>query len=81
MAAGKTIITTSIGTEGINSTPGKNILIADNPEDFIKELNKVLTNPSIFDEIGKNAVKFVREQFDADSISASLEEFYKKNKT
>lgn len=77
MALGKIIISTSIGTEGINSTHNKNILIADTPENFIKEIEKILHDQNIFSKIGKNAIEFVKENFDNLAISSSLIDFYK----
>lgn len=77
MALGKSIISTSVGSEGINSTHGKNILIANTKEEFITELEKLLSNKNLFTEIGKNAVKFITENFDNFALSNNLIDFYK----
>lgn len=77
MALGKTIISTSIGSEGINCQEGKEIIIANSKEEFILKLEKLISNKKIFVEIGKNAVKFVLENFDNNKISDSLMNFYK----
>ncbi len=79
MALGKTIITTSIGTEGINSTHKKNILIANSPKSFEKEIQKVLDDKLLFQEIGKNAIVFVKKNFDNENIAKKLMQFYKEN--
>ena len=34
MAMGKAIVSTSIGCEGLDVVPGRDILVADDPEDF-----------------------------------------------
>ncbi len=76
MALGKTIITTSIGTEGIDSTHNENILIADTPEDFYNCLERVCTDKSLHDKISKNAIKFVHDKFDNTKIAERLTKFY-----
>lgn len=79
LALGKTIISTSIGAEGIDITHNQNIIIADNTKNFNDSLNKVLTNKIFFEEIGKNAVKFARDYYDNLNIAKSLIDFYSKN--
>jgi polysaccharide biosynthesis protein PslH len=79
MALGKTIITTSVGTEGIESTKNHNILIANKTEDFISAINKVVSNFEFFEQIGKNAITFANENFNNKIISKSLLDFYSSN--
>lgn len=79
MAAGKTIITTSIGTEGINTTNGENILIADTPEEFKGQLEKICNDQNLHKHISENARKFVIDNYDNINIAAGLTEFYKNN--
>lgn len=79
LALGKTIISTSIGAEGIDVAHNQNIIIADSTKNFKDSLNKVLTNKMFFEDIGKNAVKFARENYDNLKIANSLIDFYSKN--
>jgi polysaccharide biosynthesis protein PslH len=79
MALGKTIVTTSIGAEGIDVMPGKNILVEDNEQDFLKITDQVLTNRSLFDEIGQEAFDFVKKRYDNERITKSLAEFYQQH--
>lgn len=76
MALGKTIVSTSVGTEGINSTKNHNILIADKTEDFINSIEKAISKHDFFEKIGKNAVTFVNENFNNKTITKSLLDFY-----
>lgn len=78
MALGRAIVTTSIGTEGIATTHGENILIADNPDDFAEMVIKLAENRKICLEIGENACKFVTVHYDNTAISRSLTAFYQK---
>ena len=77
MALGKTIISTSIGAEGINITNNENILIADNPNDFVCMIDKILNNKALFDNIGKNAINFVKNNYDNLALTLLLVDFYK----
>lgn len=79
LALGKSIITTSVGTEGIDTTHNINILIADTAEQFQKQIEKLLTDKALFDSIGYSAIKFVKQKFDIKYITKSLIEFWIKN--
>lgn len=76
MALGKSIITTSIGTEGISTSHGENIMIADSPADFIKSLKLLLSDYQLFSKIGSNAFAFVTKNFDNLAIAKGLVKFY-----
>ena len=76
MALGKPIITTTIGTEGINSTDNENIMIANSEMDFVKSIEQLVTNEKLFNKISNHAMKFIEEQFDNNNINADLIKFY-----
>ena len=77
MALGKTIISTDIGAEGIDFTDGKNILIANTPEEFLKAVEKCTGNKQFCEEVGNNARKLIESKYNLDSIIRKLEGFYK----
>jgi len=77
MALGKTIITTSIGSEGIETTNNLNILIANSPEEFVSQIKICLANVTFFKEIGKNAATFVSQFYDNNKIAKTLTDFFK----
>jgi glycosyltransferase involved in cell wall biosynthesis len=78
MACGKTIISTTIGAEGINYTNHKNILIANNPVDFIKMISSCMSDRLILSKIGKNAKELIKRDYDRDQIIKNLVGFYQK---
>jgi len=80
LAMGKTVVTTSIGTEGIDTTHNINILIADTAEQFQNQIEKLLTNKKLFDKIGQNAIEYIKQKFDIKYITKSLVDFWIKNK-
>ncbi len=79
MALGKPIITTAIGTEGIATTTGKNIILAEDSVEFIDAISKLIEDREYFDEISKNAIEYIHEHFDNLASAGALIEFYKKN--
>lgn len=76
MALGKTIITTTIGAEGLAVEHGKNILIADTPEMFVEILQKCVNNPDICKLIGENARNFVALNHNIDLIGQRIEQLF-----
>jgi glycosyltransferase involved in cell wall biosynthesis len=76
MALGKAIVTTSIGTEGIGTTHGKDILIADDPGQFAQNVCALLEDWKYCLEIGENARNFVAEHYDNFAITSALADFY-----
>ena len=78
MALGKPIVTTDIGTEGIPTQDGHNIMIANGADEFVASINRLINNRELFNEIGKNAIGFIQEKFDNISQAGALIDFYKK---
>lgn len=79
MALGKVIITTSIGTEGIETTHNENVLICNTPDMFAHELNRLLTNKQLFKNLSENAVKFVTDNYNNQTIANKLTKFYESH--
>lgn len=78
MALGKVIITTSIGTEGIDTTHNQNILIADTAEQYQLQLERAINDKSFCDTISQNAIKFVKKNFDISQITMELSIFLER---
>ena len=76
MAAGKAVITTTLGTEGIATENGKNIFVADDASRFIECMEMIATNRSLYDNISSNARRFVIENYNNDVIAQRLSHFY-----
>ena len=55
MAMQKCIIATSMAAEGINCLNGKDIMIADTPDEFYRAILQCITQPNQWREIGLNA--------------------------
>lgn len=79
MALGKPIVTTDIGTEGIPTENGKNILIANDADRFTDAINQLINDRELANRIGKSAIGFIQEKFDNLSQAEALIEFYKQH--
>jgi glycosyltransferase involved in cell wall biosynthesis len=77
MALGKVIISTAIGAEGIEYEHGKDIFIADTPNEFVEAIVKCSTDIDLCKAVGRNAKELVRNKYDNIVISQKLIEFYK----
>lgn len=78
MALGKTIVTTSIGAEGIDYENNKNCIIADDPTKFEEAISKCISDKIFYEEIGKNAKELAIQQYNNTDICRRLIQFYQK---
>jgi glycosyltransferase involved in cell wall biosynthesis len=78
MANGKTIISTTVGAEGICYSREKNIFIADNPEEFIRCISTCVENKVLSETVGRNARDLVLTEYNRDLIISKLTGFYEK---
>ncbi|PID93909.1 MAG: hypothetical protein CSA95_05440 [Bacteroidetes bacterium] len=76
MQEGRTIISTTIGAEGICYTPGKDLLIADTPEAFVQMIEKAIHDRAFCKQIGRNAQKTISQVYDNRVITDHLISFY-----
>ena len=76
MALGKVIITTTIGAEGLDVEDGKNILIADTPEEFVAAVENCVKTPDLCAIIGENARNFVSLYHNNERTTQKLVDFY-----
>jgi polysaccharide biosynthesis protein PslH len=77
MALGKTIISTTIGAEGIQYTNGKNILIADSPAEMLAQVGQCMRDRNLCFSIGEEGRKLVRENYSNAGIGKKVLEFFK----
>lgn len=73
MAAGKPVVSTRLGAEGIGATHGENILFADTPNDFAREVVDLLADPARADELARAGRAFVERNFAWEVIGERLE--------
>ena len=78
MSIGKTVITTTVGAQGIDYVDGENILIADTPEQFASQIRRCLNDEDFCSRVGEAAARLVAEQYDEEKLASRLLEFYNK---
>ena len=78
LALGKTIISTSIGAQGINYENGKNILIADTPEAFAECIIRCVSSPELIGAIGQEARELSLREYHFDAIAKRMIAFYEQ---
>ena len=63
-AAGKCVVSTPIGAEGLALTHGEGIGLASSPEEFAEEIIRIQNNPALRVALGKQARKIATSRFD-----------------
>ena len=76
MALGKTIVSTSIGAEGIEYENGRDILIADTVDEFVSAIDKCLSDKAYADKVAHNARLLAESKYDNLIICKTLTKFY-----
>ncbi|MEI7895462.1 MAG: glycosyltransferase family 4 protein [bacterium] len=76
MAAGKIIISTGIGAEGIAYTNRENILIADSPCEFFERISICVTDSALCEKIGRQARVLVSTAYNPKILVQKLLGFY-----
>lgn len=78
MALGKPIVATSIAAEGIACQSGKDIFIADEPQQFAQHICQLLSDHQFCQQLGANARTFVHKYHNNSVLVAQLEDLYTK---
>lgn len=68
MALGTPVVATSKAAEGIAATSGRDILIADSTEEFVRQVVQLLHNTDLREEISQNGRQLVEDQYNWESI-------------
>jgi glycosyltransferase involved in cell wall biosynthesis len=78
MAMGKTVITTSIGVEGIAAENNKEVFIADTPEEFARKIIEIVQQPDLIRQTGSAARKLITEKYNRPLLIKDLLERYQR---
>lgn len=76
MAAGKAVVTTTVGARGIDYTDGENLLIANTPSEFAHQIKRLLDDSAYCRRVGAEAARLVAERYDVGRLSRQLLQFY-----
>jgi hypothetical protein len=74
----KAVVSTSAGAKGL-PVSSNHLLVADEAENFVKSIIKLITDQNFFNSLTKEAFTFAKINYDNEMISRELYEFYKAN--
>ena len=75
-ALGIPVVSTSIGHEGLDVEPGKHLLAADSPADFVAAVERLLQSASLRRELAHHGRLLAEQRYDWRSIVDALDEAY-----
>ena len=76
MAMERPVISTSVGAEGLDVTPGTDILIADDAEQFVAHIHSLAKSPETSNRLGKAGRRLVMEKYEWRVCLTGLERLY-----
>jgi glycosyltransferase involved in cell wall biosynthesis len=79
LSCGKAVVSTSIGAEGLDLLNNKHLIIEDDPSAFARSIARLLTERDLASALGEEGRKLARLNYDWNSISKRLADFYKKS--
>ena len=78
MSIGKAVVTPTVGARGIDYTDGENLLIANTPTEFARQIKRLYDDPDYCRRVGEAASRLVAEQYDVERLTQRLLQFYKE---
>ena len=72
-AAGKAVVSTTTGAEGLAARHGENIWLADEPQEFADSVVRLLKDPELRAVLGRNGRKTVEERYSLERLQESLD--------
>ena len=78
MALGKALVSTTLGAEGIDVTHERDVLIADAPADFARQVLRVLEDRGLARRLGTEARQLAVQRYSWRAASERLLEFYRE---
>jgi len=77
MASGRAVVSTSLGCEGIETTPGEDILVADTPAAFADAVVRCLRDPALRARLGARGRALVERRYRWEVIGDALNDVYR----
>lgn len=79
MAAGRPVVSTTIGNEGVAAPPGEAVLVADDPEAFTGHVVDLLRDDLLWTRIAQGARAHVQQTYDWEQNVSRLELLYQQH--
>ena len=78
MACATPVVTSPPALKPLSAVAGRDLLVANSPEEYAENILHLLNNPNRSKEIGKNGRRFVEANHDWDGMAAELERIYQQ---
>jgi glycosyltransferase involved in cell wall biosynthesis len=73
LAAATPAVSTTFGNEGVGAVPGRDLMVADAPQEFAAAVVKLLLDHECAAALGKSGQRFVREHYGREAVMAKLD--------
>ncbi|MBD2101129.1 glycosyltransferase family 4 protein [Leptolyngbya sp. FACHB-261] len=73
-AAGRVVVSTSKGAEGLNAQNGEHLLISDSPEELASEICKIWSNPELGKLLASSAYQLVKAEYSWEMVKCHIEQ-------
>jgi glycosyltransferase involved in cell wall biosynthesis len=78
-ARGMPVVTTTVGLEGIEAQPGKEILVEDSPREFAQAVLNLMNDPELGLLLAKNGRQLAVEQYDWQVVLQKMDTIYQRD--
>ena len=78
LALGKPLVSTTVGAEGIEAVPDRDLVIADRAEEFADEVVSLLSQPERREALGDAGRRLVQGKYNWEGIVKDLERLYEQ---
>lgn len=73
LAMGRPIVATTMALEGIPIVPDRDVLVADSPDDFVRQIRRIVEDPELGRRISHNGRAFVEKHFSWKVIGEAMQ--------
>lgn len=77
LAMGRPIVATTMALEGIPVVPERDVLVADSPAEFVRQVSRIVEDPGLGRRIAASGRSFVEKHFAWPVIGAALESAFR----
>jgi glycosyltransferase involved in cell wall biosynthesis len=70
------VVTTTVGLEGIDAAPGRDVLVADTPPDFARDVLKLLRDEGEAARLAENGRLLATRCYDWQVVLTKMDEIY-----
>ena len=78
MAMARPVVSTSLGAEGIEAEPERQLLVADDPGAFARAVARVLDDAQLADRLGREGRSLVERRYSWDAAAQRLDLFFRE---